>query len=265
MTADCRCGKEDRMAARKTERTRKQRRTAGRGRDDGPKRTVPLAVSLARAIKETKRDAELLGVALTRVRNTAQARLRWLLGFMQRDLDGLRQGDWLNLYDDLRALTFKMNVAPGSEPTAAEVRSLQREIEQIIAAVVRGGSWSFELPKLRHVIGRTLRGRVIAVARGDLRSQVLLATEKVLEAEGHRLKACLEPKCQKIFVAMKRQAYCSVRCSQRARTRRFLKLHSKDELSEKRHQAYKRRLEKETGRPTRVTRRTKRQRQEGIS
>ena len=190
-----------------------------------------------------------LGGALTRVGNTPMERLQWLLDFMRRDLDGLGKGELLTLHDDFHAFTFRSGVRtswgdPFKEGFTLEQRKkVQEEIQRIIGAVVSGQTCNYELPAKR-IIGRRPRdGRVVVIhIGGDLSTQVLSMMEEILKAEGHRLKVCPESQCQRVFAAVKRQAYCSVHCSQIARTRRYFETHSKEELSKKRHARYKRNL-----------------------
>jgi hypothetical protein len=217
--------------------------------------------SLKRAKQKFARDIERVDSALGRMGNSPLDRLKWLLSFAETDLSQLREGDWLNLQSDLRAFIFEEGVVTGAEDplklNREGLRTLKGEIRNLILAIVRGGSHSLELPKLRHVVGRVKRqgrlGRVLHVIQGgDARALVLLDVFKLLEVEGPRLKKCTE--CPKLFVSVKRQAYCSLSCSQKARTRRYYGNHSPEVLSEKRHEALKRRIEKKSGRPTRVAR-----------
>ena len=208
---------------------------------------------LNRANKEVEQYVERLGPALGRVGASSQSKLGWLLRLVESDLGAFRKGDWLNLDDDLQAFTFAEYGGYPRPPglSQEEVISLKEQVRNFVLAIARGKSWDFELPD-KHRVGRTSRGRVLHLTTGGLRSRVLLNTARLLEAEGHRLKKCLE--CKKLFISAKRQAYCSPSCSQKARTRRYFGSHSPQELSEKRHKALKRRIEKKRGRPTRVIR-----------
>jgi hypothetical protein len=54
--------------------------------------------------------------------------------------------------------------------------------------------------------------------------------------------------CQSLFYPRGRQAYCSARCSQRERTRRFKEILGGDEaFSERRHRYYRAKIERERG------------------
>jgi hypothetical protein len=58
---------------------------------------VPLAdVEAAKHIMAARVQAEL------RVGDSVETRLNWVLTFLQRDLDALSPGDWLNLCDEIR-------------------------------------------------------------------------------------------------------------------------------------------------------------------
>lgn len=241
------------MKAKKT----KSRRGGIEERGSGSKKAVELSVRIgpfspAKAMKEEARYVEhRLGGALTRVGNTPMERLQWLLDFMRRDLDGLGKGDLLNLHDDFHAFTFRSGVRtswgdPYKEGFTLEQRKkVQEEIQSIIGAVVSGQTCNYELPAQRIIGRRRKDGRVVVILKGgDLHTQVLSMMEEILKAEGHRLKVCPESQCQRVFAAVKRQAYCSVHCSQSARTRRYFENHSKEELSKKRKARYERSLAK---------------------
>jgi hypothetical protein len=66
----------------------------------------------------------------------------------------------------------------------------------------------------------------------------------LLKLAGDRLRECQE--CQKLFLAVKRQAYCGPKCSQKARTRRYQATH-KETLSERRHTVYERKVRQQPG------------------
>lgn len=213
---------------------------------------------LAIADKEFKDYVDRLGEGLGRLGKTNLERLSRILSWVNKDPATLRKGDWLNLMEDLQGLAFlekKTGPSPVS-PNETETRTILGEIRNIVEALLRNASWSFVETGVKHIIGRP-RGRVLHLITGNLRSQVLLSVFRILEAEGHRLKRCLECK-GKIFIAMKRQVYCSIRCSQRVRSRRFFASH-RDGLYEKRRSANKKRIEKQQGRPTKVPRRKRRQ------
>jgi len=68
-----------------------------------------------------------------------------------------------------------------------------------------------------------------------------LAVADLLTMYVRQIRRCTE--CQKLFVKVKRQEYCSAKCSQRRRTRNWREGHE-DELTELRHQAYERNIHK---------------------
>ncbi len=207
---------------------------------------------LARADKKFQDYVNRLGSGLGRLGKTNIERLSRILSWVDKNPATRRKGDWLNLTEELQGLEFlekKTGPSPVS-PNETEARTILGEIRNIVEALVRNSSWSFAETGVRHIIGRP-RGRVLHITTGNLRSQVLLSVFRILEAEGHRLRRCLECK-EKIFIAMKRQAYCSVHCSQSARTRRYFENHSKEELSRKRHARYRRSLERKPGQSTKV-------------
>ena len=64
-----------------------------------------------------------------------------------------------------------------------------------------------------------------------------IAVLAILEDGGHRLARCLRPECCRVFVRIRRQQYCSPRCSQIMRSRRWYAAH-RPEARSRRRQAY---------------------------
>jgi hypothetical protein len=78
----------------------------------------------------------------------------------------------------------------------------------------------------------------------------------LLNAQDERLRRCKN--CGKLFLAVKRQEYCTLRCSQTRRTRRHREKNP-EKASEQRHRAYKRSMERKVGGKVKIQRRGPRQ------
>jgi hypothetical protein len=168
-------------------------------------------------------------------------RLAWLLEFANR------AGSIRALSDDeLQLLRLQLwefcerTMTYGSSSddlSAARLVKLSGEIAYGIKTLFRGEPWRLRIHELTLYLdrkgGRTTK-RYIATHRDGF----LMEAHELLAAEAKRLRHCLRRDCRKIFVANKRQVFCSSSCSQDERTERFLDRHNEQELSERRHARY---------------------------
>jgi len=196
-------------------------------------RIPPLRISADRSSTESleKRWRETARAAGVRAKlepgGTAEDRARWLLDFAVLDLDSLSEGDWLNL-----CLAAEYFVAPGLSSTKKVVprtprtlkpglRELQKWIVTGLSSLVARATWTVTT-KAPVVLGLTPLGLTNIVSHGDAMSfGEAFKTEayEVLTSTASRFRVCLE--CRRPFIARKGQEYCSPRCSQAVRTRRF--------------------------------------------
>lgn len=165
-----------------------------------------------------------------RVGRAGQDRLRWLLTTVQRDLFALPDGEWDEVQDDLHAVCIAPGVQTPAHSASAtdaapprlandEVRVLLQNIKDGIRRFLTGPGWVFSVARIKCLVTRRKRGGDPMVIEGDLKTRVLWATADLLRSHGTRIKICLE--CKRLFLPIRRQAYCAKRCSQRVRTRRF--------------------------------------------
>ena len=188
-----------------------------------------------------------LGIKLAPDR-TAEERAQWLLEFAVLDLDTLSEGDWLNLGEAVKNFITPIDFPSIGHPhvplPAEHVRDLQRWLMDGLAALVALGSWSIraKITSVLRFSDRRLSGLTMPNAwagASDLARPVSTAkvstakwsattfkvmAHQVLLASRHRLRVCME--CQRPFIARKGQEYCTPRCSQAVRTRRFMVRHS---------------------------------------
>ena len=169
--------------------------------------------------------------AWERVGRTMEARGRWLVGFADRELDGLSTGDWLNLRWEVLAFTIPdgpwgFRIEP---PPPAAVRRWRRWVRSGLAQLAQGDRWQIDLGRRRRALSYT--SEVVESARvwhaetfeGELRGVFAEEVERTLSALGRRFRLCRH--CRRPFVARRRQAYCTPRCSQIVRTERYQKAH----------------------------------------
>lgn len=121
-------------------------------------------------------------------------------------------------------------------PPLPDLNDLARKVSDALAQIVSGGQWKVEVrePIDRILIRRSgVRGvdadepygaRSTWVPRGGraFPTSFLLVVGDLIERQQHWLSQCQREDCHRIFVRNdKRQNYCSPRCSQTRRTRRF--------------------------------------------
>ena len=89
-----------------------------------------------------------------------------------------------------------------------------------------------------HRVVLLVRGRQVErTALSEWPNTFWIAVLAILETGGHRLARCLRPECCPVFVRMRRQQYCSPRCSQIMRSRRWYAAH-RPEAQRRRREAY---------------------------
>jgi hypothetical protein len=170
----------------------------------------------------TKRKFEKIdSLGEKRVGITTEERLRWVVEFAQKDLSMLRTGERLDLGEDLRLLIPTGWQGIESKPMEeAMVVRLHSHISNGIQALLASGSQKWRLPR---ITGLSLsknqpEGRFYLTGEGGEFEGVVLGVFNLILRLGHRVKAC--PQCQKPFVAVRRQEYCSTACSQLVRDER---------------------------------------------
>ena len=190
--------------------------------------------------------------AWVRVGVEPEARLRWLLLFGNLDRASLTAAQRAAVLQAARAFVVLQEVDPalrrtmGSwpEPTDAtpnvltrrEAWSAQRWLKQGLDLLRRSEKWNFK-PRVEYELdasGGLFWTRMTANSR--LEQFKALAYEAFRDAR-FKFRRC--PECKRPFVPVRRQAYCSARCSQAVRTRKWRQAHP-EKNREIRRQQYKR-------------------------
>jgi len=220
-----------------------------------PKKKVQIPRSLRALEKQSRKWYATVNKA--RIGSTDAEHLRWLLAFAQRTPDEFfklskRQREALEA--ELRLFAEGTEAHEGARPPSPSLRAMMgmaADVRHGIHGLVGRSGWGIDIrgPFNINVLGYGMeRGY-----DGDLRTRVLLTAADLLEREGFpplrspRVRRCARIACQKLFVAVRRQIYCSGRCSLLERTRKFRSGLSKEEMSRRRHEWYKRRVAKHQG------------------
>jgi hypothetical protein len=174
-----------------------------------------------------------------RVGLTPEQRLRWLLHFGNIEPRSLNADQRAAAVQEARAFALIQEVDPGFRPrlrswpppidatpnvlTVAEVWSAQRWLKKGLESLRQGKTWGFAA-RVRYELdvhrGLMLWARLRANCR--LEQFKALTYDAVRDA---RFWFRLCPECQRPFVPVRRQAYCSAGCSQAVRTRKWRTAH----------------------------------------
>ncbi|MGE0821762.1 MAG: CGNR zinc finger domain-containing protein [Candidatus Binatia bacterium] len=181
----------------------------------------------------------------------AQEILEWFLQFIELDLPHLRQGDWLNLQEDMRDLLGEFS--SHESLTLEGLQLVQTEAQGVLRQIIKRNEplqkrlltkmpshlqalhtlanlekeeapSAIELP-LSHAKKLYLRvadgNQTQLYIQADLRTEVLfLLATTVASLDYTYLREC--PACARLFFAEHgRQWFCSAKCANRAGTQRF--------------------------------------------
>jgi len=167
-----------------------------------------------------------------------EARLRWLLRFGNLEPTSLTNEQRASVKQEARAFVVLQEIDPAirgrmrSWPAPAdttpgsltdgEIWRAQRWINKGLGLLGGREKWTFA-PRIKYELD-AYRGMLWARLRANTRLEQFkaLAYDAFREA---RFKFRVCPHCRRAFVPIKRQAYCSSRCSQAIRTQKWRKAH----------------------------------------
>jgi len=205
--------------------------------------------------------------------------LKFAIEFAQADLKAMRPGDKMNLRDDLflfaSEIPFSSERGPQVKPdhayfkfkTAArempeeQIEELRVEFLNLLSNVTHKPTIqekfkaigkeieAIELPSLRfYALPQISPPGYIVVAVGEPRDVLLYRLIRLLEssADIQRLRVC--PGCQRIFLKVKRQKYCSQKCANRSYMREYRAIGGEKDAN---HTQYEKRKQARPRRPRR--------------
>lgn len=210
---------------------------------------VPAAdVEAAKHMMAARAQAEL------RVGDSVDARLNWVLTFLQRDLETLSPGDWLNLCDEIRMYGsplpqggmgyYVLDVSKGhtaqdrqrhSLLPQAQVRQAQQQLLRLVRDLLAGQPvttvpLSIRLTTVVHpnrtsIVG-TWTGNPLHLLlfrlQMDLRTAELTRLRQCERGQTDGDRAAGVPVCGRWFYARDlRQQYCSPECGKEGRWTRY--------------------------------------------
>lgn len=203
-------------------------------------------------------------------------KLEWAIRLAQADPKSLREGDWLNLKEDLiefvRASGTSLDLAGRvwAEPKAFQrlINSIQRglsdHLERLAQVGVAATTQADPKPQLledvgigfpvsgRFIVG-AIKGRPyrLLVKTNTIESQVYSALSSYLVSSGivaGQIRKC--PTCGRIFLLKRKprpdkEFHCNIRCSRLAATRHYRKKKAPDLKAKERERSHRRYVDKQ--------------------
>ena len=225
-------------------------------------------------------------LAQERVGIRPEEAVSWLLEFANLDLDNISAGFKYMLWLDIKAFCVpllnrtedgyniedrvRMEVdqyPPFTDLTDSEKQedsfkivteiqiALRERLDSLFAANATSGIAEFPELTASFVLYRHRDNRIEKNVQSTVTDLFFLRTIELLLSMAERIRNCGNSSCQRPFVANKRQAYCSRKCSQQVRTARFRGKEDPEEVSKKRHEKYVKRQEKKLSGKVKVQRR----------
>jgi hypothetical protein len=214
----------------------------------GQPQVPPVDVEAAKHIMAARMQAQL------RVGDSVETRLNWVLTFLQRDLDTLSPGDWLNLCDEIRiygsplpqggAGYYVLDVSRGhtaqeqqrrSLLSRAQVQQAQQQLLQLVKDLLASQPVTTVPLSIRlTTVVHPHRTSIVGAWTGNPLHLLLFRLQMDLQgAEVTRLRRCERgqssedqalrvPVCGRWFYARDlRQQYCSPECGKEGRWTRY--------------------------------------------
>lgn len=206
--------------------------------------------------RDSAKALRIVDVSLRRIGATPRDRLKWLFDFANADFDQLYDEEKIALGYELSTLvalkamgTFKSEFikAKGRPPDLKEfppqtftigiseslLRDAQADLKKRLAQLFsdegeNAGIWPVPIPTAlfyrRHTpldakrVGLTLSADVNGSGPDATKKNIIYLFTDIIGNAQHLLRACAE--CHTPFMPVRRQEYCSVKCSQRVRDRK---------------------------------------------
>jgi hypothetical protein len=190
-----------------------------------------------------------------RVGLVPEPRLRWLLAFGNLDAAKLNAAQRAAAVQEARAFMLIQETEPDVRPllrawppprddtpkvlSDSEVWTAQHWLKQGLDSLRRGELWDF-VPRIRYEMDAH-KGRFWVRLRANSRLDLFKAlVYDALRDARFSVRHC--PECKRAFVPVRRQAYCSARCSQAVRTRKWRKAHPEKNRAIRRNQYHRSKL-----------------------
>lgn len=181
---------------------------------------------------------------------TPLARLQWLLRFAVEPEQCVDSGGEVFAFASFGvgehglALTLARHSPP--MPAGETVLHLAEQVRQGLIALLDGQPWIIEATALKRYVRRRKHdgGFISGYSAEHWEPAFLMRAADLIVEHGARIQPCGRAGCGRLFVRRKGGRYCSKRCSQQERTTRLRRARGEQAWSERRHSAYRRRVER---------------------
>jgi CGNR zinc finger len=196
-----------------------------------PRRRNPnAALSNARIILGDKETPPAVKPQRARAPKSERRWLRWLAQLAEESPESLSSRNLDSILRDFAFFAAQWAITDFEATdsfASVDVPSLARELHQGLVQFLTHGEWETpELSGLRlHLTFATRQKRPQATPFGPMREVILFGAIRLLERGGHLLRKCAARECNRVFVANRRQTYCSRRCAEREKLTRFVEDH----------------------------------------
>jgi hypothetical protein len=145
----------------------------------------------------------------------------------------------------------KASEGPTAQPQGTDLSALLREVLAGLNSFLADSEWTFPPLSLTPTVslGSGKQAKPERHMTGRLRDVVLAGISDLLLVHGHKVRRCKARKCDRAFLSVRRQAFCSNRCASNTRSDRFQKKLGKEGFRERRRRYYVKAQRLITGKP----------------
>jgi hypothetical protein len=139
-----------------------------------------------------------------------------------------------------------------TSPQGTDVAALLREVLEGFRSYLANSEWRFPAITLTPTValGSGKNARPECSSMGKLRDVVLAGVRDLLMEYSHKVRRCAGPDCDRAFLSVRRQKFCSKACAWQVRYERFKRnLGGEEGFSERRHRYYEDEQRRKTGNP----------------
>jgi hypothetical protein len=172
--------------------------------------------------RKKKSNQEILDIQLaeSRIGDTLESRLKWILNFKDQDLSTLSSGERATLGFSLRAFVEKGITFDAMSDEV--LNDLQKWVRELFEVTRKKSPMFLAPPPQGYLISPVLRDKKVVLERlpqFDMHKDESLAIKHAIadtaERGSDKLRLCLQ--CRSLFVAHRKKVYCVPACSQKAR------------------------------------------------
>lgn len=129
-------------------------------------------------------------------------------------------------------------VALKKPPSPTDCTALFREILVGLACYLNNGEWTFPPLTVEPRVTWGVKQPPSRFIMAPLRDAVLWGISDLLLRHGHKIRRCAAEGCERYLLSIRRQSYCSPRCSIQVRHARFREKLGDAEFKKRRHKYY---------------------------